>query len=182
MNKIDCYKKILKAVEGSVEVIEDRRYTDNLIYGLENRIKIQEIGKIFGIKDLPQDAKASFIKIPEKHANIMFYKEGDYYISWSDDDRQPSDEYLYCISFPTGAYIFGEHYPEEVFNDFFEELRKYNPKYSDTQNHNLYFSPETAFKIHHDFEAIYKEYAEKSSVAYKESRKEALKKQLAQLD
>ena len=29
-------------------------------------------------------------------------------ISWSFDGRQPEDEYLFKVSFPTGAYIFGD--------------------------------------------------------------------------
>lgn len=35
-------------------------------------------------------------------------------ISWSDDDRQPSGEWLYCIEFSTGAYIFWRSLPYGV--------------------------------------------------------------------
>jgi len=69
------------------------------------------------------------------------------HISWSDDGKQPEDELLLVISFPTGAYIFGDDYPTEFFKEFFQELKTYNPKYTDTTNKTLYFQFHILFQL-----------------------------------
>lgn len=82
-------------------------------------------------------------------------------ISWSDDGRQPESELLLCISFPTGAYILGGDYPEELFKDFYEELERYSPKYRDSHNHSLYFSLTNARFVFNEFHNILDKYKSK---------------------
>jgi hypothetical protein len=96
-------------------------------------------------------------------ADVGLYKESNgRQISWSDDGRQPENEWLCLISFPTGAYIFGNifknEYPKETFNKFFEELKSYGTKYCDTNNHKLYFTSDVAHKVVKDFPEIFKKY------------------------
>ena len=105
------------------------------------------------------------------------------HISWSDDQRQPEeDEYLYIISFPTGAYIFGEHYPTQLFREFFHELREYGPKYLDTANKTLYFDSSNAKEIHRDFPKILKKYRDRVQDDYKRIRKEQLEEEIRKLE
>jgi hypothetical protein len=117
-----------------------------------------------------------------EHQKIGHYgKENNRTISWSDDGDQPEDEWLYLIQFPTGAYIFGDSYPTATFNAFFVELKTYEPKYSDSHNHCLYFDCEKAKYIHKEFSNIRKKYAGMVKEENKKKRVEAIRKELDEL-
>jgi len=79
-------------------------------------------------------------------------------ISCSDNGAQPFDEMLLSISFPAGAYIFGKDYPQELFLEFFSELKKYNPKYKDSVNHTLYYPLDNAKDVFNNFDEILNKY------------------------
>lgn len=123
------------------------------------------------------------------HANehLVTFKE-NCSISWSDDGVQPEEgETLYQLSFSTGAYIFGDHYPTSLFNEFFIELKSYKPKYSDTSNKCLYFDKHQAKFIHDAYPAILKRYREKVAQDKKcmelrkaEERVEELRKEIGE--
>lgn len=81
-------------------------------------------------------------------------------IHWSDDGSQPDNELLLRISFPTGAYIFGDDYPTELFQKFFTELKSYNPKYIDSVNQALYFSMDNAKNVFNNLDSILEKYRE----------------------
>ncbi len=87
--------------------------------------------------------------------HIGFYGEGEGEISWPDGGEQPNKEWLYVVKFPTGAHIFGEGYPTEVFNAFFNELKGFNPKYIDTANSALYFDGKNAGEVYANLKDIY---------------------------
>jgi hypothetical protein len=104
-------------------------------------------------------------------------------ISWSDDGRQPENsELLLCIHFSTGAYIFGDDYPKEFFQEFYEELKSYKPKYQDTTNKYLYFSMDNASKIFNDFDTILQKYWDKNKADAKKRKIAKMKEQLAELE
>ena len=103
-------------------------------------------------------------------------------ISWSDDGTQPEDEVLVHISFSTGAYIFGDDYPCELFQKFFLELKSYNPKYSDSHNNSLYFSIETGSKVFNEFKTILKKYSEINKTDAKERKIKKLQEELNKLE
>jgi len=79
-------------------------------------------------------------------------------ISWSDDWKQPKDELLLMVSFPTWSYIFWKDYDKDLFIKFFSELRSYSPKYSDTHNKNLYFDKSNMWNIFNNFDDIFTKY------------------------
>lgn len=81
-------------------------------------------------------------------------------IPWSEDDKQPVNEWIYSIGFSTGAYIFGQDYDyqQPLFKQFFEELRTYKPDYEDLHNHYLYWKIENASKIYKEFYCILTKY------------------------
>ena len=102
-------------------------------------------------------------------------------ISWSDNGEQPDNELLLRISFPTGGYVFGQDYPQDFFMKFFNELREYNPKYSDTTNNCLYFSMDNSGIIFNKFDSIMKKYHEENKEDYKKRQIESKKEELQKL-
>lgn len=103
-------------------------------------------------------------------------------ISWSDDRRQPENELLLVVSFPTGAYIFGDDYPVDLFKDFFNELTTFAPKYSDTTNKCLYFSMDNAKNIFNSFYNILNKYKELNRQDFNRRKIERLKKEIEKLE
>lgn len=109
---------------------------------------------------------------------------GGRYISWSDDDRQPMNEWLLNISYPTGAYIFGDDYDynQTMFQDMIKELKSYKPDYSDTTNDTFYWKLENAKPIYDDFNEIMKKYRERSTSEEKLRKAAKLRKELERLE
>lgn len=103
-------------------------------------------------------------------------------ISWSDDGSQPENELLLVVSFPTGAYIFGDDYPVDLFKDFFNELSTFAPKYSDTTNKCLYFSMDNAKNIFNSFYDILNKYKELNRQDFNRRKIERLKKEIEKLE
>lgn len=138
----------------------------------------------FNIEDLESKARCHLFGVelkeqyglnidPKQVHDYRYYNDGKHrfigwfgkekhnrYISWSDDGSQPVDELLLNISFPTGGYIFGDDYPVNIFNDFWQELKGHGPKYIDTVNHCLYFSIDSASEVFNDFNSIFRKYQE----------------------
>ena len=172
-SKLKEYKAILAVLNKNIGVIEADLAID-IRSIVEARIKVLDVYNLFGIglTRPPASFSTNYCRVSD-HITMAKYGEAHRRtISWSDDDRQPDDEWLYQISFPTGAFIFGEHYPQETYQKFFLELKTYKPKYADTKNNNLYFSPSNASKVHEDFDSIFKKYGQMA-------REEVIKKIIA---
>ena len=115
--------------------------------------------------------------------NVGLYgEETSRTISWSDDGKQPENEWLYAVRFCTGAYIFGDSYPAETFNAFFAELKSFEPKYCDTVNNALYFADDVAKVVYDNFWPIFKKYKALVGEELKAKRKAELEKELATLN
>lgn len=112
---------------------------------------------------------------------LYFSEESGRSISWPDDGRQPENEWLYVVSFPTGPYIFGGEYPEETFRAFFAELKQFEPKYCDTANKSLYFTGSKAKAVHEDFWHIFNKYKDEVEKELKQKRRDHLLKELEKL-
>jgi len=159
---------------------------------------------IFDVSDLERQAENHLfgIKLREKHGFDIEPKDirstdwvnlrgpmsvgiwGEKYhrtISFSDDGRQPVDELLLQISFSTGAYIFGNDYPKELFQLFFDELVSYSPKYKDTANKSLYYSMDNASKIHNEYDSIIKKYHELNEEDFKQRKIKRMEAELEEL-
>lgn len=91
-------------------------------------------------------------------------------------------EDLLNISFPTGAYIFGERYDTKYFDEFFAELQDVPPDYIDKINHSLYYRPEKAAKAYEHYRATCKKYIDNNKARVKQWQIENLKKQLHELE
>lgn len=154
MTKLEAYQKILKTI---MDCAEQAGLPDIGIYNIELLIKTEELQEEFGIANLVYCSHTWF-KCGYYSTIGLFGEEHNRTISWPDDGRQPEDEWLYHISFPTGAYIFGEDYCTCTFDEFFAELKTYNPKYLDSANHSLYFTSDTAAKVHAALPELLKKY------------------------
>ena len=96
--------------------------------------------------------------------------------------RQPENELLFVIGIPTGAYIFGDDYPSKFFQDFWLELKRYNPDYIDECNHNIYWKIENAKEICNNFEAILQKYHSLNKEDFNNREIEKLKKEIEKLE
>lgn len=177
---VEVYKEIFKLL---------KKHEDKVVFDIE-RLEEQSKFHLYGIE---LKEKYGLDLDPKSITNINWNKLGDYIsichygkkynrkISWSDDGSQPEDELLLNISFPTGGYIFGQDYPREFFQKFFNELKTYNPKYSDTTNKCLYFSMDNAGKIFNKFPSILKKYYEENKIDYKKRQIKKKKEELNKL-
>lgn len=106
------------------------------------------------------------------------------YISWSDDGRQPNNEWLLEISFSTGAYIFGDDYSgqQDLFLSLINELKSYNPDYSDTTNKSFYWKLENAKPIFDEFYTIMEKYKKLNTSELKRREVEKLRDKLKALE
>lgn len=110
-------------------------------------------------------------------------------ISWPVDGRQPEDEYLFTVSFPTGAYIFGhgesnfnKDYPTEFFQKFWLELKSYKPDYLDEVNHVIYWKLENAKDIFNNYESILSKYHDLNKEDIKQRKIAKMKADLEKLE
>ena len=120
------------------------------------------------------------------HRVITMYDGERRKISWSDDKRQPKNERLLLLKFPSGAYMFGssmnDDYPVDLFKRFWEELKEFGPDYSDTSNKCLLFKLENASRVFNSFDSILKKYREINEKEYRQRQIYKLKKELAELE
>ena len=173
-----AYTEILETINKYKDVVlydynDLQSRSNNHLFGLELKEK-------YGFEIKPEDIRSLDWNRFGNYLGIGLY--GEKYrrtISWSDDGKQPEDELMVCISFPTGAYIFGDDYPTELFQQFWNELKTYNPKYSDTVNGNLYFSMENGAKVFNEFNEILNKYYELNE---KDAKKRKIKKLQEELE
>lgn len=182
-NKIKAFEELQKVrnkYEGELE--------DNDVFPTYGSIA-KEIERLkqeenFGFK--LQNWGCGHFRVPgafDDWSRVLYFSE-DYNrsISWSDDGRQPENEWLYVISFPTGPYIFGGEYPEETFRAFFAELKQFEPKYCDTANKSLYFAPDKAKAVYESFWEIYNRHKAMADSELKKKRKVELLEELKRLE
>lgn len=181
-NKIKAFEELQK-----VRNIYESYLKDNDVFPTSHSIA-QEIERLkqeenFGFK--LQNWGGGHYRVPgafDDWSRVLYFNEkGERKIGWSDDGRQPENEWLYIISFGTGAYIFGQSYPEETFQSFFNELKGFEPKYCDTVNHSLYFAPEQAKAVFDAFWEIYGRHKAMVEDEMKKKRKDELLKELKRL-
>lgn len=190
-----AYQEILEVCEKHKELKDiDYSFGDikDMISNAKNHLLIIEWEEKYGIK-IDHNQKP----YSRGHMSIKNYLSFNYfgdalkekekgegkYISWSDDGRQPKNEWLLVINFPTGAYIFGDdyNYQKQLFQDFLNELKSYKPDFTDTSNKGLYWKLENAKSIYNNFDKILKEYREKNKSEFNERKIKKLEEELKKL-
>jgi hypothetical protein len=134
--------------------------------------------------------KTNYLRISD-NLMISYYKNAleehekgsGRYISWSDDGEQPMNEWLFELSFSTGAYIFGDDYDGQrnLFEKFFNELKTYNPDFSDAHNSSLYWKLENAKEIFNKFNEILNKYRKINTSEFEQRKIKKLEDELKKL-
>lgn len=178
---INAYSEILKALDKHekicvYDIASLRAMADRHLFGLE-------LKELHGLNVDPTIIKSTDWQTFGDYMAIgLWGAERGRTISWSDDKKQPKNEILLQISFPTGAYIFGEEYPKELFEKFLGELKEYAPDYCDTANKCLYFRLRNAKDIFNNFSTILKKYHDIYRDGHNQRRVEELKKEIEKLE
>lgn len=189
-------KNLKNIFQKIVDICEQNTDTEDTLSDIrlkaKNRVMRYEWEEKYGIR-LERDCKLIERNYCEfgNYQSISYFEDGykskreerGRSISWSENDKQPVNEWIYEISFSTGAYIFGDDYDgqQQLFQDFFEELRTYKPDYEDLHNHNLYWKIENAKEIKSKFMIILNKYSDKNMKELKERKVKKLEAELKQL-
>jgi len=187
-------KNIFKSIITICEQNTDKEGTlRDILIKAKNRVIRYEWEEKYGIK---LDSGCKFAEYDYYRLNdyefISYFKDGytchkegkGRSISWSEGNKQPVDEWIYAVGFSTGAYIFGDDYnhQQQLFQDFFEELRTYKPDYEDLHNHCLYWKAENAKEMMSKFKEILNKYRDRNREELKTRKIDKLKKELEQLE
>lgn len=176
MKELERIKKIYKEI---LDII--KKYEDDIVLNvseLEEKIKLH----LFGVK---LKEKYGLNVVPQSIRSLNYISFGDYKSIWLASKNQKvkfpveKEEYFFELDFSTGAFMFssdGEEYPEEFFNQFWEELKSYKPDYEDSRNHILCWKLENAKDIFNSFDDILKKYYEMNKERIKKNGVERLKK------
>ena len=121
----------------------------------------------------------------EEFVSFINFSDPNYSIGCPDDGNQPSKEWLMHIRFATGAYVIAKHYPKEIFNQMFEELKTFNPKHVDTANNSLYFplgpDHKETVQVFLELENIVEKYTRIDQDSRKDERIAELRKEIEKL-
>lgn len=192
---IKVYNKIIKelkdlCVERTTRSNDPEEYIKKIVEIAENQKKIHEFNDKYWLW-IPYSSSFSwnFCKISDQMRIVYFWDAAEdkkkwnwYYISRSDDWRQPKEEQLLDIHFSTWAYFLSWAYPQNTFQLMWEELKSFWPKYCDTANRWLYFTLDKCREVCKEFPNIVKKYRDIAQEEIKEKEKEELRKQLKKLE
>jgi hypothetical protein len=181
-DKINGYKELIR-------IIEDYNLDDM------QKVKIDAEKRIFAFEFLNKyniEIDPNKLSINNGVIWTSFYTPfGDIYLGTygnkynrtvTNNKQDVDEEVLLHISFPTGAYIFGEDYPKEFFAKFYSELKSYNPKYCDDLNKGLYFSMDNATNIFNDYRNICKKYIDENRNDCKQRKIKELREEADRLE
>ena len=156
----------------------------------KNRVIRYEWEEKYGIKLDSRFAECDYLRLND-YEFIGYYEDGyksheegcGRSISWPEGDKQPVKEWLYEVGFSTGAYIFGEDYKEQqqLFQDFFEELRTHKPDYEDLHNYSLYWKIENSKEIILEFKNILNKYRDRNRDELKTRKIKKMEEELLEL-
>lgn len=152
-------------------------------YTLENAVQRAELSVMFNIDLSREYIGGDWMALRfGQNLAIGYYDGKTRSISWSDDGRQPKNEWLLHVSFPTGAYSLSSEYPTSLFQEMFLEFKSFEPKYCDTTNNSLYFDSTKAKAFIDAYHSIFDKYKSKVSEWKKEDRLKKLKAELKSLE
>ena len=170
--QIEEAKAALPLCKQIIELCGDNYWLNEVKVRCEDRVRMIERCQLFDIWD----------NRCELEYGCGMYKI-DHICNYGDIEKQ----WLLEIHFPTGAYIFGDRYDREYFNQFMQELWDESlggvePDYKDLINHSLYYKPEKARKAWDHYLATWKKYNEGNKERLKEWKKQKLRKELEELE
>lgn len=181
-------EKVKKAYDEILKVLHKNREICVFdVSDLERKAKIHlfglELKEVYGLNVDPKQINSiDWIRFGDYRTIGLWGEKHRRTISWSVDGRQPKDEMLLQICFPTGAHIFGEDYAVNFFQIFWLELKSFKPDYIDEVNHGLYWRLENAKDVFNLFDETLKKYHELNREDSKQRRIEKMKKELEKLE
>ena len=175
-----AYKEILKVLH---------KYKDKIVFDVE-QLEDQAKTHLFGVELVekygfnldPKSIRSRDYQRLKEYIYLCYFDGHRRKISWPDDGRQPINEMLLLLSYPTGAYIFGDDYPTDFFQRFFLELKSYKPKYIDSHNQSLYFSLDNAATVFNDYDEIFRRYYEENKENKRQRKIKKMKEELSKLE
>lgn len=174
MNDIE---KIIEICEGNTknETLQEIKFI------CKRQLLADEVRKKFGKKLNYRDAaNDTYLKL-DSNMSVGIWGE-DYRRTICNSYMQPNNEKLFSISFPTGPYLFGDDYPKELFERFFEEIKTYQPKYIDDINHHLLFDLDNGAKLYKKYYEILKKYDDEYRAGIKQRKINKLKEEIERLE
>lgn len=141
-----------------------------------------ELKEIYGLNINPKQVDSTDYQSFGDKKIGLFGKRYNREIAWSVDGRQPDDEYLFTLGFPTGAFMFGEDYPTIFFQKFWLELKEYKPDYVDENNHCLYWKLKNAKAPFNDYDSLLKKYYEFNKEDIRRRKIEKMKAEIELLE
>lgn len=183
-NKIvEGLKNILAALEANVESISGDSRIDTR-QEIKRVIKAHEISDSFGIDIVFRSFESgdTWVKLSDREFIGKYGKQYNRTISWSDDGRQPNDEWLYMISFPTGAYFFHSDYPTHTFESFWDDLKALSPAYCDTNNSSIYWTSDNAKAAHEVLPLLIEKYRPMAFIEVKKAKADKLREEIEKLE
>lgn len=170
--RIESNEQVYKSIpvlKKIVKMTKDNPYMEDVYREAERALKNAERCERFGICSRGNDlGYGCGIYVMHHICNVETY-----------DETQPEE--LLTISFPTGAFIFGDRYDTEYFKEFYSELLEVEPDYHDTINHALYYKPEKAKKAWEHYREIYQKYMRNNGERIKEWKLEQAKRKYEEL-
>ena len=175
-----AYKEIFKVLEKHKDVINID------IKDLEIKAKLHlfglELKEVYGLEINENRINNTQFHELKENVYLTFIDSERTTISWEDNGKKPKGERLIKFSYPTGAYIFGGDYPTDFFQQFFLELKSFNPDYCDSANKSLYFKLENAKEVFNNYDSIVKKYRELNKEDFKKRQILKMKAELEKLE
>lgn len=189
MTNREMLEKALKICTNNKEMFESLGIREFSTVGNEVRkcLYAEKLKEDYGILNITRDMVRHaepdvYVKINEFMYITSMGTKYNRTISWSADGKQPTAEVMLVLSFPTGAYIFGNSYPKDLFIEFWSELRTYKFKFVDDVNSSIYFSLSEAALIANSFKSILDKYHKRFRDEADVRRIEELKNELEKLE
>ena len=194
MNKEE-QRKVIEQIYDLVKTFKKENYNDeeNFLDKIKDevnkfKIKYDFLDK-YGVDIIKHNIyNEENIKIDGRYARISIYKiRGDETSRILNSDKQPNNELLMEYSHCTGSYMFGggwlsdEYYDPELFDMYFEELKKYKYKYIDNLNRCIYFDLEEGFRLYKDYKNICDKYQKLFDERRNNAKIEKLQEELKRL-
>ena len=149
----EAYEKIFKVIEENLPLI------DIDIKALQARVnshKIRlELTEVYGLNINPDIKNLSYENSSQLKQDVLLIETDGLRgrIYKEDNNRQSVGERLIMICLRNSSGLSFEYH-----NNFFKELKSYNPDYISTVHRTLYFKLENAKEVFNAYDSIYKKY------------------------
>ena len=168
-NEQSCVSKLTNALNDLALVREKCFLKENFNIDIKIWCTSYGSGRYYEVRDMPTDV---YVTYWDERCEVLNSKP------------QPEPgRWLIKFEYSTGAYIFGDNYCRDLFQDFFEELKStFKYDFIDPLNHTLYFYLENSKEIVDNYYEIFRKYSAKYKEYSVKAEKEKLQARLKELE